>query len=163
MITGGLSWWQSWIWYAPVYSTFRSQCPIFNICHSSVWLGYFIAGSFIVSTGRIGAVYHIGFPVVARSSFGIWGSLWPVFNRAAMACIWYGVQSWLGGAFNSKTIGDFRINNHCCRYLRLPDDSKYMAKLRERTKWYPGVRNKHSRFRCLLPFLAPQFASHLGT
>ncbi|EJD08121.1 uncharacterized protein FOMMEDRAFT_75185 [Fomitiporia mediterranea MF3/22] len=76
MIVGGLSWWQSWI---------------------CVWLGYFIAGSFICSTGRIGAVYHIGFPVVARSSFGIWGSLWPIFNRAAMACIWYGVQAWLGG------------------------------------------------------------------
>ena len=46
--------------------------------------GYFIAGCFIVASGRIGAVYHIGFPVVGRASFGIWGSLWPVFNRAAM-------------------------------------------------------------------------------
>ncbi|EHL03510.1 putative Uncharacterized permease C29B12.14c [Glarea lozoyensis 74030] len=52
---------------------------------------------FIVMTGRIGATYHISFPVVARSSFGIWGALWPVFNRAAMACIWYGVQAWIGG------------------------------------------------------------------
>ena len=48
-------------------------------------------------TGRIGATYHISFPVVNRSSFGIWGALWPVFNRAAMACIWYGVQGWIGG------------------------------------------------------------------
>ena len=48
-------------------------------------------------TGRIGATYHISFPVVTRSSFGIWGALWPVFNRAAMACIWYGVQGWIGG------------------------------------------------------------------
>lgn len=42
-------------------------------------------------------MYHISFPVVSRSSFGIWGALWPVFNRAAMACIWYGVQAWIGG------------------------------------------------------------------
>ena len=94
MITSyGLSWWQSWI---------------------CVWFGYFIAACFVCLTGRIGATYHIGncpqracctnvtdstlgFPVVARSSFGIWGSLWPVFNRAAMACIWYGVQAWIGG------------------------------------------------------------------
>ncbi|KAL9108250.1 MAG: hypothetical protein Q9227_006988 [Pyrenula ochraceoflavens] len=76
MIQGGLSWWQSWL---------------------CVWAGYFIAAIFICSTGRIGATYHISFPVVARASFGIWGSLWPVFNRAAMACIWYGVQSWIGG------------------------------------------------------------------
>lgn len=63
MIVQGLSWWQAWL---------------------CVWFGYAIAACFIVSTGRIGAVYHIGFPVVGRSSFGIWGSLWPVFNRAAM-------------------------------------------------------------------------------
>ncbi|KAK4163219.1 putative uracil permease [Cladorrhinum sp. PSN259] len=76
MIVGGLSWWQSWL---------------------CVWIGYAISGFFITLTGRIGATYHIGFPVVARSSFGVWGSLWPVFNRAAMACIWYGVQSYIGG------------------------------------------------------------------
>ncbi|MCJ1339221.1 hypothetical protein MMC09_004510 [Bachmanniomyces sp. S44760] len=76
MIVGGLSWWQSWL---------------------CVWIGYTIAACFICLTGRIGATYHISFPVVVRASFGIWGSLWPVFNRAAMACIWYGVQSWIGG------------------------------------------------------------------
>ncbi|KAA6407649.1 MAG: uracil permease [Lasallia pustulata] len=76
MIVGGLSWWQSWL---------------------CVWFGYLIAAVFICLTGRIGATYHISFPVVSRASFGVWGSLWPVFNRAAMACIWYGVQAWIGG------------------------------------------------------------------
>jgi NCS1 family nucleobase:cation symporter-1 len=76
MIVGGLSWWQAWL---------------------CVWIGYAIAAVFICLTGRIGAIYHIGFPVVGRSSFGIWGSLWPVFNRAAMACVWYGVQAYIGG------------------------------------------------------------------
>ncbi|PNY27805.1 permease [Tolypocladium capitatum] len=76
MIVGGLAWWQAWL---------------------CVWIGYTIAAGFIVLTGRIGAVYHIGFPVVGRASFGIWGSLWPVFNRAAMACVWYGVQAYIGG------------------------------------------------------------------
>ncbi|ODQ68688.1 putative nucleobase permease [Nadsonia fulvescens var. elongata DSM 6958] len=47
--------------------------------------------------GRPGAVYHISFPVVSRASFGVWGSFWPVINRVVMACIWYGVQSWIGG------------------------------------------------------------------
>ncbi|SPQ25309.1 72f66de1-b3cd-4768-9633-45b94587c3a9 [Thermothielavioides terrestris] len=76
MIVAGLSWWQSWL---------------------CVWIGYAIAGCFICLTGRIGAVYHIGFPVASRASFGIWGSLWPVLNRAAMACVWYGVQAYIGG------------------------------------------------------------------
>lgn len=75
-ILDGLSWWQSWI---------------------CVWVGYSIAACFVCLTGRIGATYHISFPVVSRSSFGIWGSLWPVLNRAVMACIWYGVQGWIGG------------------------------------------------------------------
>ncbi|KAH7370983.1 uracil permease [Pyrenochaeta sp. MPI-SDFR-AT-0127] len=75
-IVDGLSWWQSWI---------------------CVWLGYSIAACFVCMTGRIGATYHISFPVVNRASFGIWGALWPVFNRAAMACVWYGVQAWIGG------------------------------------------------------------------
>lgn len=72
----GISWWQSWL---------------------CVWIGYTIAGTFICMTGRIGATYHISFPVVSRASFGIWGALWPVLNRAGMACVWYGVQSWIGG------------------------------------------------------------------
>jgi NCS1 family nucleobase:cation symporter-1 len=37
---------------------------------------------------RPGGIYHIGYPVFARSSFGIFGSLWPVLNRAVIACIW---------------------------------------------------------------------------
>ncbi|CEO59435.1 Putative Uracil transporter (Eurofung) [Penicillium brasilianum] len=76
MIVSGLSWWQSWL---------------------CVWIGYFIAAGFVCLTGRIGAVYHISFPVTVRASFGIWGSFWPVINRVVMAIIWYGVQSYIGG------------------------------------------------------------------
>lgn len=49
MVSAGLSWWQSWL---------------------CVWIGYAIAGAFVCLTGRIGATYHIGFPVVNRASFG---------------------------------------------------------------------------------------------
>lgn len=76
MISAGLNWWQSWL---------------------CVWIGYFIAACFICAMGRIGAMYHVSFPVIGRASFGIFGSLWPVLNRVVMACIWYGVQSWVGG------------------------------------------------------------------
>jgi len=73
----GLSWWQAWI---------------------CVWIGYGVVAPFIVLNARPGAIFHVTFPVVARTSFGIWGSLWCVFNRAAMACIWYGVQASIGGS-----------------------------------------------------------------
>ena len=62
-----------------------------------VWVGYTLSACFVCLTGRIGATHHIGFPIVNRASFGIWGSLWPVLNRAVMACVWYGVQAWIGG------------------------------------------------------------------
>lgn len=65
--------------------------------------------------GRIGAQYHISFPVITRASFGIFGSLWPVFNRAAMACVWYGVQAWIGGQCVRLMIGAIWPS-----YLHLP-------------------------------------------
>ncbi|KAJ7124811.1 permease for cytosine/purines, uracil, thiamine, allantoin-domain-containing protein [Mycena crocata] len=77
MVTSGLSWWQAWI---------------------CVWIGYGIVAPFIVLNARPGAIFHITFPVVARTSFGLYGSLWTTFNRAAMACIWYGVQASIGGS-----------------------------------------------------------------
>ncbi|KDQ58522.1 hypothetical protein JAAARDRAFT_155037 [Jaapia argillacea MUCL 33604] len=77
MVQLGLSWWQAWI---------------------CVWLGYGIVAPFIVLNARPGAMHHITFPVVARTSFGLWGSLWCTFNRGVMACIWYGVQASIGGS-----------------------------------------------------------------
>ncbi|KAJ3465980.1 hypothetical protein MRS44_006638 [Fusarium solani] len=61
MIVAGLSWWQAWL---------------------CVWIGYSITGIFVAMNARVGAMYHIGFPVA---------------NRAAFACVWYGVQSYIGG------------------------------------------------------------------
>ncbi|KAJ6090069.1 hypothetical protein N7467_005285 [Penicillium canescens] len=57
-----------------------------------VWIGYTISTLFVCLIGRIAAVYRIPFAVTNRASFGIWGSFWPIVNRAAVAVIWYGVQ-----------------------------------------------------------------------
>ncbi|OQE27289.1 hypothetical protein PENSTE_c004G06874 [Penicillium steckii] len=76
MIVDGLSWWQSWL---------------------CVWIGYTIAALFVYLMGRIASIYRIPFAVTNRASFGIWGSFWPILNRAAMAVMWYGVQTYLGG------------------------------------------------------------------
>ncbi|CAI7604541.1 unnamed protein product [Penicillium discolor] len=76
MIVNGLSWWQSWL---------------------CVWIGYTVSAVFVYMLGRIATIYRIPFAVANRASFGIWGSFWPIINRAAMAIIWYGVQTYLGG------------------------------------------------------------------
>jgi nucleobase:cation symporter-1, NCS1 family len=75
-VKAGLSWWATWI---------------------TVWIGYFFCGCFLTLAAKVGNAYHISFPVSCRSSFGIWGSLWPVLNRVVMACVWFGVQSTIGG------------------------------------------------------------------
>jgi len=44
------------------------------------------------AAARVGSTYHIGFPVVARSVFGMWGALYFCGARAALAIVWFGVQ-----------------------------------------------------------------------
>lgn len=75
-VEAGLSWWEVWI---------------------SVILGYSLVGFFIFLSQRVGAYYHVSFPVSCRSSFGIFGSIWPILNRVVMAIVWASVQSWIGG------------------------------------------------------------------
>lgn len=57
-----------------------------NICQSADLLHCIFFNS------RCASVYHIGYPGVARSVFGMWGSYYFVGARAALAIIWYGVQ-----------------------------------------------------------------------
>lgn len=64
---------------------------------STVVIGYTFVAVFIILSSRVGTFYHISFPISCRGSFGIWGSLWPVLNRVVMACVWFGVQSSIGG------------------------------------------------------------------
>ncbi|TIB73842.1 hypothetical protein E3Q23_02870 [Wallemia mellicola] len=72
----GLTWWMSLI---------------------SVLVGYIITAIFIVASSRPGATYHLTFPVTIRQSWGIYGSLWPIINRVAIAILWFAVQTYIGG------------------------------------------------------------------
>jgi NCS1 family nucleobase:cation symporter-1 len=48
-------------------------------------------------TGHAGPKYGIPFPVFARASFGVRGANLPAMIRAAVACCWFGIQTWIGG------------------------------------------------------------------
>lgn len=48
-------------------------------------------------TGHAGTKYGIPFPVFARASFGLRGANLPALLRAAVACAWFGIQTWIGG------------------------------------------------------------------
>lgn len=39
--------------------------------------GQILIAMIITLNGRAGAVYHIGFPILNRSAFGVYGAWWP--------------------------------------------------------------------------------------
>ena len=51
-----------------------------------------------------GTRYGIPFPVLCRSSFGVWGANFPAILRALVACGWFGIQTWIGGAAVDKLL-----------------------------------------------------------
>jgi NCS1 family nucleobase:cation symporter-1 len=49
----------------------------------------------VLALGFIGQRYGVPFPVVARASFGVFGSNLPALIRAAVAVAWYSIQTYL--------------------------------------------------------------------
>ncbi|KAK3939995.1 allantoin permease [Diplogelasinospora grovesii] len=78
MIGIGLNWWEAII-VIFVSQTISSIAMFFN--------------------SRCASVYHVGYPVVARSVFGMWGSFYVVGARAMLAIVWYGIQLYSGASF----------------------------------------------------------------
>ncbi len=64
----------------------------------TVFLGNVIVLIPMILNGHVGAKYGIAYPVFARAAFGIRGSNIPAMLRALVACGWFGIQSWIGGA-----------------------------------------------------------------
>ena len=51
--------------------------------------------------------YGIPFPVYCRASFGTLGANVPALLRALVACGWFGIQTWIGGAAIYKILAVF--------------------------------------------------------
>lgn len=77
LVDGGMSWQQA-MW--------------------TVLLGNLVVLVPMALSGHAGTKYGIPFPVFARASFGINGAHIPSFLRAIVACGWFGIQTWIGGA-----------------------------------------------------------------
>src|SRR5919107_111702 len=77
LIDGGMNWWQAIL---------------------TIFLGNTIVLIPMILNGRAGATYGIPFPVFARASFGTAGANIPAILRAIVACGWFGIQTWIGGA-----------------------------------------------------------------
>lgn len=77
MINQGMSWWQAIL---------------------TIFIGNAIVLVPMLLNGHAGAKYGIPFPVFARASFGTKGANIPAMLRAIVACGWFGIQTWIGGA-----------------------------------------------------------------
>ncbi|MBI2067028.1 MAG: NCS1 family nucleobase:cation symporter-1 [Deltaproteobacteria bacterium] len=64
----------------------------------TVLLGNSIVLIPMILNGHVGVKYGIPYPVFARASFGIRGSNIAAMLRAIVACGWFGIQTWIGGA-----------------------------------------------------------------
>jgi NCS1 family nucleobase:cation symporter-1 len=77
LIDGGMNWWQAIL---------------------TILLANVIVLVPMVMNAHAGTRYGIPFPVYCRASFGILGANVPAMLRALVACGWFGIQTWIGGA-----------------------------------------------------------------
>ncbi|EME82976.1 uncharacterized protein MYCFIDRAFT_36375 [Pseudocercospora fijiensis CIRAD86] len=63
----------------------------------AVIIGKFIIAAVAIANGYVGAEWHIGFPVVSRYIWGMYGSYLAIVQRIILSLVWFSVQSWTGG------------------------------------------------------------------
>src|SRR5688572_14946370 len=72
---------------------------------TTITLGNIIVVVPMMLTGHAGTEYGIPYPVLARAAFGLAGSHVPALLRAGVACGWFGIQTWVGGAAVDTLLG----------------------------------------------------------
>lgn len=77
LIAGGMNWWQAIM---------------------TITLGNLIVLIPMILNAHAGTKYGIPFPVLVRAPFGTRGAHVPSILRALVACGWFGIQTWIGGA-----------------------------------------------------------------
>src|ERR687894_3003591 len=77
LMAAGMNWWQALL---------------------TISLGNLIVLIPMVLNPHAGTKYGVPFPVFVRASFGVRGANFAAIARALVACGWFGIQTWLGGA-----------------------------------------------------------------
>ncbi|MGH7327031.1 MAG: cytosine permease, partial [Polyangiaceae bacterium] len=77
LIGTGMNWWQALV---------------------TILVGNVIVLAPILLNSHPGTKYGIPFPVFARASYGVFGANFPAMMRAIVACGWFGINAWIGGA-----------------------------------------------------------------
>ncbi len=77
LMAAGMNWWQALL---------------------TISLGNVIVLIPMLLNAHAGTKYGVPFPVFVRASFGVRGANFAAMARALVACGWFGIQTWLGGA-----------------------------------------------------------------
>jgi NCS1 family nucleobase:cation symporter-1 len=77
LMASGMNWWQALL---------------------TISLGNVLVLIPMVLNAHAGTRYGVPFPVFVRASFGVRGANFAAMARALVACGWFGIQTWLGGA-----------------------------------------------------------------
>src|SRR4051812_16394711 len=77
LISGGMNWWEAVL---------------------TIFLANVIVLIPMILNAHAGTRYGIPFPVYCRAAFGTVGANVPAVLRALVACGWFGIQTWIGGA-----------------------------------------------------------------
>ncbi|HEU4433093.1 MAG TPA: NCS1 family nucleobase:cation symporter-1, partial [Pyrinomonadaceae bacterium] len=83
-IEAGMNWWQAMI---------------------TILLGNTIVLIPMILNAHAGTKYGVSFPVLSRAAFGTKGANIPAMLRAIVACGWFGIQTWIGGAAIDVLLG----------------------------------------------------------
>src|SRR5438067_8017050 len=89
------------VWTSDVHSLcgYYFAASLFLLCGSfinfliAIGLGSLVIFFLMNLVGYAGVRTGVPYPVLARSSFGIWGANVPALVRAIVACFWYGAQT----------------------------------------------------------------------
>jgi len=90
MVAQGMNWWQATL---------------------TVAAGNVIVLIPMILNGHAGTKLGVPFPVLVRASFGIRGAHVPAVARSLVACGWFGIQCWIGGAALYAILGTLGLFN----------------------------------------------------
>jgi len=102
---GGLEYWSYWcsdMLAPPLAATVSSVMSLGFTARETipiVFFGFAICSLVITATGKMGATYHVPYPVVIRSMFGMWGSYPMICLRAFVAAMWTAILCVQAGDF----------------------------------------------------------------
>ncbi|KKA25993.1 hypothetical protein TD95_002701 [Thielaviopsis punctulata] len=64
---------------------------------TTVIIGHTIVGLVCVLAGSPGAKWHIGFPILQKTAWGVHGAIIPLAQRVMLSFVWYATQVYWGG------------------------------------------------------------------